>query len=455
MRGAACAAVFLAAAGTCLGAAGRVSALALAGSLLAAIALAVSLYYTPDYLQLTVNPERKVRWEIKIRWRIIGAVLSFGALSYFQGRDGDGKAWIVVAIVWLLVINLLAQKAQLRRHVCAYFWAGDFILLAVLLLVRQCDLLLGAVLLAAAAHLSIVVCNDRSFQWAAAASISGGLLLLAAGMRLGAEEEFLAAASGLVLVSAFGTTLLVSHAQEQNENNVRAALSELVAFTGYSADRARELWSTSNVELAKNWQAAKLDENDSERMAEWYRQNSELYIFALSAYNFEYKRIRSNLGVMKLAKGSCLDYGAGNGELILELARRGHPAAYFDVEGKSMEFAKLRAEQRGLPVEFLHSKDALTNLAQQGGFDTIYSLDVLEHLPDLRGELRFLCSLLRAGGLLVFDVPAGSTKSHPMHLNHHLDVNAFLKEEGLQERRDLLHEAPIGKQEKYVFHRFQ
>src|SRR5205085_6667966 len=135
--------------------------------------------------------------------------------------------------------------------------------------------------------------------------------------------------------------------------------------------------------------------------------------FAISAYNLDYKRIRSNLGVLQFAHGRCLDYGAGNGELILELARRGHPAAYFDVDGITMQFARSRAGQRGLRVQFFCAKPDLgaaagrsahgngdvqlnSSIAQYPNnsiaFDTIFSFDVLEHLPDLAGELTFLAS---------------------------------------------------------------
>ena len=91
-------------------------------------------------------------------------------------------------------------------------------------------------------------------------------------------------------------------------------------------------------------------------MAEWYRQNSELYLFAISAYNLEYKRIRSNMKVLRLARGATLDYGAGNGEILLELARRGHRATYYDVEGVTMRFARQRAANQGLAIEFFTPK---------------------------------------------------------------------------------------------------
>src|SRR5262245_60330673 len=38
-------------------------------------ALAFSIYYTPNYLHLTVSEDKRKRWEIKIRWRVIAAVV--------------------------------------------------------------------------------------------------------------------------------------------------------------------------------------------------------------------------------------------------------------------------------------------------------------------------------------------------------------------------------------------
>jgi len=93
----------------------------------------------------------------------------------------------------------------------------------------------------------------------------------------------------------------------------------------------------------------------------------------------------------------------------------------------------------------------LAAAAQKRGLDTIFSFDVLEHLPDLPGELKFLASQLNPGGLMAFDVPAGSTKAHPMHLNHHLDIHEHMAAMGMVEERSVWQRVPFRKQEKYVF----
>ena len=73
--------------------------------------------------------------------------------------------------------------------------------------------------------------------------------------------------------------------------------------------------------------------------------------------------------------------------------------------------------------------------ASAGKFDTVISLDVLEHLPDIAGELDFLASMLAPGGTLVLSAPVGGTESHPMHLEHRIDVAAHLRSRGLEDAK--------------------
>jgi 2-polyprenyl-3-methyl-5-hydroxy-6-metoxy-1,4-benzoquinol methylase len=415
---------------------------------LIALAAAVLIYYTPDYLHLSVTPDRKLRWEIKIRWRIIAAVLVLGlALSH----GNSGRLFTIFAVAVLAGMNwLAARKLVAPPNMEMLLWLTDFMLLfAALVRAAAGSSAIVLLLLAAAGHLANAAREDRHLRWAIITFISGLVVVAFATSPFG--SGCLAAGALLLAVSIAGTFWLVRRAGDQNAKNIAAAMEELIEFTGYPAERIRELWATSNQQLAANWQAAKPSEDNPEQMAEWYRQNSELYLFAISAYNLEYKRIRSNMKVLRLARGATLDYGAGNGEILLELARRGHRAAYYDVEGVTMRFARHRAERQGLAIDFFTTKDALAASARQRGFDTVFSFDVLEHLPDLPGELSFLSSLLAPGGLFVFDVPAGSTRAHPMHLNHNLNVLDYMSSKGLKDERGLMLRLPFRKEEKFVF----
>lgn len=416
---------------------------------LAAIAVAVLIYYTPDYLHLSVTPDRKRRWEIKIRWRIIAAILVLGIL---MSPGNSGRLFTLFAAAVLAGINWLAKDKIPPQKLPALFLGTDLVLIFLALI--KADAGTAAImllLLAASAHLAIVRSEDQHIRRATIAFVAG-FIAVAFAMSPYSRGAFMTGTL-LLLIAIVGTFWLVRRAQMQNAKNIEAALRELIEFTGYPADRVRELWATSNQQLAANWQSARPAEDNPEQMAEWYRQNSELYLFAISAYNLEYKRIRSNMKVLRWSRGATLDYGAGNGEILLELARRGQPAAYFDVEGVTMRFARHRAERLGLKIDFFTTKDALAQAARQRGFDTVFSFDVLEHLPDLPGELSFLSSLLAPEGLFVFDVPAGSTKAHPMHLNHNLNVLEYMQSRGLQDERDLMLRLPFRKEEKFIFRR--
>jgi 2-polyprenyl-3-methyl-5-hydroxy-6-metoxy-1,4-benzoquinol methylase len=414
---------------------------------LTAIAVAVLMYYTPDYLHLSVTPEKKRRWEINVRWRIIAAVLLLGLLlAPSNGR----RLFVLIAVAWLAGANWIALKKIPPARLAAFLWITDLVLLFLALIGVDPDTAaIILLLLAAAAHLAIVRREDRHRQWIVITALSGLVVVSFATAPFG--RSALIAGAVLLLVAIGGTAWLVRRAREQNARNINAAMQELIEFTGYPADRIQHLWATSNQQLAANWQQAKPAEDNPEEMAEWYRQNSELYLFAISAYNLEYKRIRSNMKVLRLARGATLDYGAGNGEILLELARRGQHVAYYDVEGVTMRFARQRAARQNLAIDFFHTKDALAQAARERGFDTVFSFDVLEHLPDLPGELSFLSSLLNPGGLFVFDVPAGSTKAHPMHLNHNLNVLAFMRAKGLLDERGVMLRLPLRKEEKFVF----
>jgi 2-polyprenyl-3-methyl-5-hydroxy-6-metoxy-1,4-benzoquinol methylase len=408
-------------------------------------ALAIFIYYTPDYLHLTVMLEKRSRWAVRIRWRLIAAALILGLLLSSTNR---ARISVLLAIGVLVAANLLALRFA-RRFSSVLLAITDCALLATLFLCMPISLPLETLLIAMAMHLVIVTADRSVGLYAAIASGAGTFLILIAGNHQSASIQSLLSCIGMLAVTTLATLSLVLRAERHNARNIELAAQELIDFTGYPIERIRQLWAVSNQELAKNWQAAEIAENDSARLADWYKQNSDLYLFALSGYNLEYKRIRSNLNVLKLGRGSCLDYGAGNGEILLALAAQGHRAAYFDVEGETMKFARQRAMRRNLPLKFFPSKEELA--ASDLRYDTIYSLDVLEHLPDLAGELDFLASMLNAGGLLVFDVPAGATKAHPMHLNHSLDVVAYLGGKGLRDERNFWQWLPFRKEEKYFF----
>jgi SAM-dependent methyltransferase len=406
------------------------------GITLLTLALAVSTYYTPDYLHLTVDATKAAKWTLKIRWRIIGAVLIIG---FVLAPTSTGRFAVLGAAVAMLAVLLLARKLP-TRYLAAFFWFTDLAIIVSLARFSGMSALLAAVAVAASAHLAIVGSASR-VPWSAIVGITAVAAAWISGVPLGSWPQM-----SLLAIAIVATAFLVWRASAHHARSVSIALDELCAFSGHPPEKVRELWRDSNRILAENWKAAQLNEDDHAAVKEWYRQNSGLYLYAISGHNLEYKKILSNLRMLRMGRGACLDYGAGNGEVVLELAARGHRATYFDVDGETLRFARWRAQQRSLPIAFTTTKDELSP-----GLDTIFSFDVLEHVPDLPGELTFLSSLLAPGGTFLCDVPAGATKNHPMHLNHHLDVADFLRTKGLRDQRTLWQR--LTSREKYIFRR--
>src|SRR5437899_1985115 len=163
MLAAALAVLLTAVAGACaavLGTLTRSSSIAFA---LTVLALAISLVYTPNYLHLTVNPQKRPRWQIKIRWRLAGLVVVVGL---FLVPRGAGDIVVVAAAAWLVCAYLLAARIVPAQSFSSYFWVTDCVLLSILLAAMQIDLATGAALLAASAHLSVVICEKSTLGWA-------------------------------------------------------------------------------------------------------------------------------------------------------------------------------------------------------------------------------------------------------------------------------------------------
>ena len=123
------------------------------------------------------------------------------------------------------------------------------------------------------------------------------------------------------------------------------------------------------------------------------------------------------------ASGRILDAGSGGGLLALAVAA-GHPALRVDgIELASEKVTQCEAEAaaRGLRnVRF--AVGDLTAIGRPGEYDLIYSVDVLEHVPDDETAMRSIAAALRPGGIALIHVP----RAHPRRFfaaleDHHQD----------------------------------
>lgn len=81
------------------------------------------------------------------------------------------------------------------------------------------------------------------------------------------------------------------------------------------------------------------------------------------------------------------------------------------------------------------------------GFETIVSIETIEHLPDPEGFVELLVSLLRPGGHLVGSVPiTPSVDANPHHLHDFSDrsFRRLIGRHGLEVLDELVQEQPFG-----------
>lgn len=102
-----------------------------------------------------------------------------------------------------------------------------------------------------------------------------------------------------------------------------------------------------------------------------------------------------------------LEIGFGDGYLILALARR-YPHLEFEgweVDLGRVEKARARAKTANLQNVIFKQTDLTATRTMEGHYGLIYSVDVLEHIPDDYYAVRQMAALLRSDGLLLIHVP--------------------------------------------------
>jgi len=115
--------------------------------------------------------------------------------------------------------------------------------------------------------------------------------------------------------------------------------------------------------------------------------------------------------------GRILDIACGVGygtNLLFDSASGCQYALGLDTDQDSITYASNRYQQQGL--EFVVD-DAMT-FSGKDPFDSIITLETIEHLPDPEGFISHLTSLLRPGGMLIVSVPTTPTvDANPYHLH--------------------------------------
>jgi SAM-dependent methyltransferase len=103
-----------------------------------------------------------------------------------------------------------------------------------------------------------------------------------------------------------------------------------------------------------------------------------------------------------------LEYGCGVGRLLIPAAKQAQQVLGVDVSPSMLAEARRNCEEFGVTNVDLVGTDELA--ASTGGFDLVYSIAVLQHVPSRAGEqiLARLIQFLRPGGVGVVSLLVGA-----------------------------------------------
>jgi len=133
---------------------------------------------------------------------------------------------------------------------------------------------------------------------------------------------------------------------------------------------------------------------------------------ALAIHVERYRFAAEHLSGARVLDMAC---GAGYGTALLaEASEAGRHVVGVDIDEEAVGYARKRYARPG--IEFV-SSNAMTFRAG-ARFDTIVSLETIEHLPEPQGFLECLLGLLAPGGSIIASVPTTpSVDANPNHLH--------------------------------------
>lgn len=181
-------------------------------------------------------------------------------------------------------------------------------------------------------------------------------------------------------------------------------IEDMASFADDDPGDVRRFCEAATDALFKLWLSR------TEKEADWYRRDDVGMHFLgdLAAWHAKGAGVLPGEWVDSMAGKRVLDFGAGNGQAALRLARAGATVTAVEPNPVMREFIAYRAEKYGLDVQIM---DALPPIVT---FDAVIAWHVFEHLEDAEGALDALLRKMRRGGELVTQ-SGFCDASTPMH----------------------------------------
>jgi len=154
---------------------------------------------------------------------------------------------------------------------------------------------------------------------------------------------------------------------------------------------------------------------------EWWDANGKfrpLHQIGPARIEYARDRIAEHFGrevraVRPFAGLSLVDIGCGGGLVCEPMARLGATVTGIDPSPKTIAAASRHAEGGGLAISYRVAQAEV--LVMEGRrFDVVLCLEVVEHVPDVRGFLSVLARLLAPGGVMILSTINRTVKAYAL-----------------------------------------
>lgn len=142
--------------------------------------------------------------------------------------------------------------------------------------------------------------------------------------------------------------------------------------------------------------------------ARWWDPSSEFKpLHEINPLRLDFIDARASLPGKKV-----LDVGCGGGILTEAMCRRGATVTGIDMGETPLEVARLHLLESGLDVDYLQSTAEAFAEENEGQFDIVTCMEMLEHVPDPASVVRACHRLARPGGHVFFSTINRNPKAY-------------------------------------------
>lgn len=157
------------------------------------------------------------------------------------------------------------------------------------------------------------------------------------------------------------------------------------------------------------------------------------YVFNLTIWHATNVQIKQRKRMLELAKGRVLDYGAGVGDMCIMAKKKKLEVDYANLRGRVFDFAKWLFNKKGYDIPMIE----LSSSGISKNYDTIFCIDVIEHVTDPKELLKNFVNHLNNGGyLMITSLDPITGEDIPMHFSFDFDPEKYLESLGMIKSED-------------------